>query len=69
MAVKQVLVSLALPSVKGLVECSSDFRHSSLFVSLYKEQYIMKGKCKSLSLLETVDQIKAAQSQDSCEFL
>lgn len=50
MAVKPAGVSLALPSVKGLGGCLSNFRHISFFISLYKEQCIMKGKCKRASL-------------------
>lgn len=50
MAVKQAGVSLALPGVKGLGGCLSSFRHISFFISLYKEQCIMKGKCKRASL-------------------
>lgn len=71
MTIKQAIVSLSLPDVKGLVGCLSGFRHISLFISLYKEQYIMKGKCKRAScswkLLTKSRLLRARTLVSSCE--
>lgn len=63
-------VSLALPSVKGLGGCLSSFRRISLFISLNREQYVMKGKCKRASLswkLLTKSRVRIRSLVSSCE--